>query len=71
MTQNNKNKTLHHLGRYLKEVKDKFRGKKNLKIFYCWNKQILIHLYRKGKIVTIILRLPEQKKKRPNVITQQ
>ena len=25
MTQNNENKTLHHLGRYLKEVKDKFR----------------------------------------------
>ena len=60
MTQNNKNKTLHHLGRYLKEVKDKFR-KNNLKIFYCWNKQILIHLYRKGNIVTITLRLPGQK----------
>ena len=27
MTQNNKNKTLHHLGRYLKEIKDKFRKK--------------------------------------------
>ena len=33
MTQNNKNKTLHHLGRYLKEVKDKFRGKKISKYF--------------------------------------
>lgn len=63
MTQNNKNKTLHHSGRYLKEVKDNFRGK-NLKIFYCWNKQILIHLYRKGNIVTIILRLLEQKKEK-------